>query len=193
MKRFYLLLVALFFAFRSMASIYPEVLFENSLMPKSYHYSHAFYQGGSWISQMNGHLPVSDSIFFTPGNALMLHYVSADKGQWEATIRFRNDEGYLAKNGDVLMLKLFVASDGDRSALPSIQVMQGEKASSELALSSYISEYADHSWLSIAIPLEDLGGLDPQAPVSSLVLKQGGNHDNKEHMMFVDQIEFLPA
>ncbi|GAA4781187.1 hypothetical protein GCM10023231_05730 [Olivibacter ginsenosidimutans] len=162
-------------------------------MPKSYYYSESTFEGKSWINHMNGHLPVSDSIFFTPGNALLLQYISSKDGQWSTNIRYDNDNGYLAKNGDLLTFKLFATSGTSKAELPQVQLMQGENISHEINIQSYLlTNYQENTWLSVAIPLKDIGHLDAQAPISSLQFKQA-SADGKEHRIFIDQIEFLPA
>jgi len=190
-KRYFFLLI-LFHFFQLEASTYPEVLFDNSLMPKSYYYSESSFNGNSWINHMNGHLPVSDSVFFTPGNALQLNYISGNNGVWNANIYYNNDNGYLAKRNDILVFKLFSLSGTSIEELPLIQLMQGESRSSDVNIKRYISNFQDNTWVSVAIPLKDIGNIDEQAPISSMVFKQGAN-DGKEHQLFVDQIEFLPA
>ncbi|MDM8176168.1 hypothetical protein QT327_17740 [Olivibacter sp. 47] len=63
MNKIYFFLLAILLSIQAEASNYPEVLFENSLMPKSYYYSQSSFAGNSWINHMNGHLPVVDSVF----------------------------------------------------------------------------------------------------------------------------------
>lgn len=192
MNKRYFFLFALFPFFQVSASTYPEVLFDNSLMPKSYYYSESSFEGTSWINHMNGHLPVSDSIFFTPGNALLLHYVSGNGGSWRTKIYYNNDDGYLAKDNDVLVFKLFSVSGTTKENLPIVVLTQGENNSEEINMQRYVSNFQDNTWISVAIPLKDIGNLDKQAPINSLVFKQGAS-DGKEHTVFIDQIEFMPA
>src|ERR1700760_3396032 len=67
--------------------------FVNSIMPGNYFYSDASYQSPSWIKNTNNKLPVDDKIFFTPGNALQLDYISADKGSWAADVLYHEIRG----------------------------------------------------------------------------------------------------
>lgn len=193
MNKIYFCFFSLLICQQLNASTYPEVLFENSLMPKSYYYSISTFEGKSWINHMNGHLPVSDSIFFTPGNALLLNYISSEDGMWSTNIRYDNDNGYLPKSEDLLTFKLFATSGTNKTELPQVQLMQGENLSQALNIQTYLSSnYQENTWLSVAIPIKDIGNLDAQAPISSLQFKQGST-DGKEHRVFVDQIEFLPT
>jgi len=192
MNKIYFSLLALFLVFQVKASNYPEVLFENSLLPKSYYYSQSTFEGKSWINHMNGHLPVSDSVFFTPGNALLLNYISGNGGLWSTTIHYSNDYGYLVKTGDMLVFKLFAASNTEKTELPQVQLMQGENPSEGISLQPYLSNYQENTWLSVAVPLKEIHGLDGRAPITSIVFKQAAS-DGKEHRIFIDQIEFLPG
>lgn len=187
-----LFLLLMLIGLRASASSYPEVLFENSLMPKSYFFSESNASGDSWINHMNGHLPVSDSVFFTPGNALLLNYVSGTTGEWKTIIHHNNELGYLARKNDILTFKIFAAGDTKIAELPLIQIMQGENVSQQINLQKYIGNYQDNTWLSIAIPIKDIENLDEQAPISGVMFNQGAN-DGKEHHLFIDQIEFLPS
>ncbi|WP_134090803.1 glucoamylase family protein [Olivibacter sp. XZL3] len=193
MNKIYFFLLATFFSIQAAASNYPEVLFENSLMPKSYYYSQSSFEGNSWINHMNGHLPVADSIFFSPGNSLLLDYVSGNAGEWRSVVHYSNDYGYLPKSNDLLHFKIFVSSATSKSELPIIQLMQGENLSDEVKLQAFIGNYQDNVWLSLAIPLKEIGNLDSQAPINGIVFKQGADRDGKEHRLFLDQIEFLPS
>ncbi|MEH6306967.1 glucoamylase family protein [Olivibacter sp. CPCC 100613] len=192
MNKIYFFLLAFLLSIQAEASNYPEVLFENSLMPKSYYYSQSSFQGNSWINHMNGHLPVADSVFFTPGNSLMLNYISGNSGEWQSAIHYSDDYGHLPKNNDLLIFKIFVSSATAKAELPSIQLAQGENISEEIKVEAFVKNYQDNAWLSIEIPLKDIGNLDNQAPISSIIFKQGANRDGKEHRLFIDQIEFLP-
>jgi hypothetical protein len=51
------------------------------------------YTSPSWIKNSNNKLPVDDKTFFTPGNALQLHYVSAENGAWNADIMYHEIRG----------------------------------------------------------------------------------------------------
>ncbi|QNL47688.1 hypothetical protein H8S90_12690 [Olivibacter sp. SDN3] len=180
------------FLFQARGETYPEVLFDNSVMPKSYFYSQSTFSGDSWINSMNGHLPVSDTVFFTPGNALLLNYVSGTEGLWQAEINYRGESGYSFNKNDILIFKIFASADTEVNELPGIQLKQGENRSQLISLQKYITNYQDNTWLSIMIPVKDIDNLDENASITSILFEQE-NNDGKEHHVFIDQIEFLPA
>src|SRR5688500_2642794 len=97
MKKIYLLLqlcgVSISEPLYTQEPLHEKIFFANSLMSKNFFYSEATYTSPSWIKNERQKLPVTNTIFFTPGNALELHYTSADKGRWEAKIFYRPARG----------------------------------------------------------------------------------------------------
>jgi len=99
MQRFiYILLVLFYLPHLSMADSYPEVIFDNSLVNGSYAKSAVQYSGDSWVENVNRRLLVSDTLFFTPGNALSLKYISAPNGSWRARINYNRQKNYYRFN-----------------------------------------------------------------------------------------------
>src|SRR5690606_34997145 len=85
------------------ADTYPEVLFENSALAGNYAYSRVEYEGQSWVGNVAGRLPVSDSVFFTPGNALSLMYTASAEGSWKVGVFYpSNARYYTARESDRL-------------------------------------------------------------------------------------------
>ena len=175
----------------SMAGTYPEVLFENSALPHNYSESKVKYTGDSWIKNLKKHLPVSDSIYFTPNNALSLNYISAPGGTWEAEI-FYPDTYYAASNS-VLIFKLYIQSNTDAHQLPKIQLSKADSTvSSDIQIHNFVSAIQENMWLSVEIPLSKIQGLSGNAGISSIKFIQQGE-DGNEHQLYVDQIEILPS
>src|SRR5690606_3415704 len=67
---------------------YPEVLFSNSVLSGNFGHSLISYSGFSWVENVKGRMPLSDTLFFTPGNSLSLKYTSSIQGHWEASVNF---------------------------------------------------------------------------------------------------------
>lgn len=175
------------------ADTYPEVLFENSVLSGNYAYSQVDHSAGSWVENVSGKLPVSDSIFFTPGNALSLKYMSVANGMWRVEINYPpSSRHYQPKTDDVLTFKLFVASSTGVAALPRLRLTQKDKASAPIDIAKYISEFQPNMWLNVRVPLKDVPGVDPEIPVYGVQFQQG-EADNGTHWLYLDQIEFLPA
>jgi len=93
----------------SIADTYPEVVFDNSLSKGSYARSKVSYSGDSWVENVKMQLLVSDTLFYTPGNALSLKYNSSATGNWEANIQYsRQKYNYQYNNADYLNLRIYV-------------------------------------------------------------------------------------
>lgn len=175
----------------SSGETYPEVLFENSALPHNYSESKVNYTGDSWIKNLKKHLPVSDSIYFTPNNALALNYISAPGGMWEAEILY--PDKYYASNNSVLIFKLYIHSNTSAQELPKIQLIQADSAASnDIQIQSFVGTVQENMWLSVEIPLSKIKGLSGNAGISSIKFVQQGE-DGKEHQLYVDQIEILPT
>ncbi|WP_176146152.1 glucoamylase family protein [Parapedobacter luteus] len=180
-------------AFSAIAETYPEVLFENSVLPGSYAYSQVHYEGGSWMENVGGRLPVSDSVYFTPGNALSLKYTASPEGHWYAQIDYPNSSNhYQPKADDVLTFKLFVASDTESGALPRIALRQKDTLSNFIDLAKYVVDFQQNMWLNVRLPLRVIGGLRMDEAIDGVRFSQGTG-DNGTHWLYIDQIEFLPA
>ncbi|WP_353195435.1 glucoamylase family protein [Parapedobacter defluvii] len=175
------------------ADTYPEVLFENSILNGNYAYSQVNHEAGSWVENVSGKLPVSDSVFFTPGNALSLKYISVANGAWCVQVNYPPGSRYYQfRANDVLTFKLFVASNTAINALPHVRLTQKDKTSVAVDLAKYITDFQSNMWLNVQIPLHDIQGLNADTPVYGMQFLQGEATEGT-HWLYVDQIEFLPA
>jgi len=173
------------------AETYPEVLFENSILPNSYSNSKVSYSGDSWIKNLRKRLPVSDSIYFTPNNALSLNYISAQQGQWQGDVLY--SENYYAPRNSVLVFKMYIQSSTSLDQLPAIQLIQADSTASEKVLiKDFVTNMQEDMWLSIEIPLKKINGLIDDVGISAIRFLQGA-HDGGEHQLYIDQIEILPS
>lgn len=180
--------------FSLLAESYPEVIFDNSILSGNYAKSAVRYTGKSWVENVHGKLPVSDSLFFTPGNSLSLKYRSAAGAQWTADI-YNNKQVFTYKlaSKSVLTLRLYVHSGASKATqLPHIVVKQGDVSSEPLELGNYIDRFAKHAWLTVKIPVNTLKNLQEGQPISGVQLLQG-EAASMLHELYIDQIEFLPA
>lgn len=166
-----------------------KVFFSNSRMPESYFYSEATYQSPAWILNKNHKLVVSEKNF-TPGNALLLQYISADKGSWKAKVLYRSLRGMdLFKPATQLVFRLYVESQTEAGELPSVGISgdREKEPSVFLPLQRFIETYARDRWLKVTIPLQQLGVTDVNE--INVVTFQQQSSDGKEHRILVDQLE----
>ncbi|MEC3878735.1 glucoamylase family protein [Parapedobacter sp. 10938] len=187
------LLVSCMFAVTTQAVTYPGVLFENSVLGGNYMHSNVYHDEYSWVENAAGRLPVSDSIFFTPGNSLSLKYISAGNGDWRTQITFpEGANSYLPDAGDVLTFKLYVVSHTESRVLPRMAVNQRDTVSNAFELADYIDGFRTNMWLDVRVPVTAIGGLQMGQLVDGVQLSQG-QADTATHWLYIDQIEFVSA
>lgn len=181
---------------RAQEPLYDQSIFENSPMRDFYYYSRTQYQSPSWIKNRQEKIPVNDSLFFTPGNALELYYTNAGKGYWKATIEKKTGRGQdQVRSGSFLRMKIFVQTAFTPAGeLPCVQVgLQDKSVSDSVPLARFIQGYGTGKWLSVSIPLFNFNLAYPtEARVAAVHFIQQGT-DGKEHHLVVDQIQVLPA
>lgn len=178
------------------AQTYPEVWFENSGLPIRYSNSATSYEGNSWIKNIKKQIPVSESVFFTPNNALELNYTSAKDGNWTADIFYQRTGDFRIDEGTILTFKFFVQSDTDSGELPAIEIRQAHPSGDSVSrvgsmpLKRFIKKLERNKWMTIYVPLKVLGMDDPDQEIESIRFSQSAK-DGKRHVVFVDQIEVL--
>jgi hypothetical protein len=176
---------------------YDQVFFSNSRMPGNYFYSTTAYQAPSWIKNIKNKLPVDAGHFFTPGNSLELRYTNGRTGKWNAVIRRPEWRGQtFIKIGNTVFLRLFIpVGTTSNVELPAIQLAKKDSLfSNSLPLSSYIQTITANTWITVAIPLQDFKDLRYSTPIEIVYINFSQNStDGKEHVIYVDDIEILPA
>ncbi|MBD1421457.1 glucoamylase family protein [Sphingobacterium chuzhouense] len=196
MKQFYLFVLVLAGIIgileKGYADTYPEVVFDNSLVKGVYAKSKVSYEGRSWVENLNHHLLVSDTLFFTPGNALSLQYKSAADGDWQVDLQYsRQKLNYQVEHSDQLVLKLFIKSASTKANnLPKISIRQKQSETNQLELASYIKNLDHNKWIDVRIPIADFKNLHTKESITTLRFAQNGV-DGEMHYLFIDQVEFL--
>jgi len=188
---FYLLLSFIIIG-ASRADTYPGVLFENSIVSGNYMNSRVYHDDRSWVENVTGRLPVSDSIFFTPGNSLSLKYTSAENGSWETQVTFSETATrYAPDKADVLTFKLYVVSDMLSEMLPRLALRHNDTVSRVLELADYIDDFRTNMWLDVRVPVNAFG-VPNEGAIDGIQLSQGQT-DTNTHWLYLDQIEFVSA
>jgi hypothetical protein len=173
--------------------LHDKALFENSLMDKSYFHTQVEYSGASWVKNIQGKLPVSDAIFFTPGNALELQFVSSPKGKWTAAVQYHQLRGIDDfKDADQLSFWLF-ARQGNQQSLPLVSLNLGNRHSEKIKLDNYITDFKADTWTQVRIPLVAFSKSGVRSvEVQGIEFSQNGMLSSEGHL-YLDQIEILPA
>lgn len=194
--KFLIIFVSVFFHAIAFADDYPEVLFGNSTMRGNYGYSLVSYSGYSWVENVKGQVPLSDSVSFTPGNALSLKYTSSIRGHWEMSVFYPDNRSYLLPStAGWLSFRVRSMAENGVVSWPFLALLQGDSCTHKVSIASYIVDEATHgAWLEVAIPLHAFGNLDRQTAVNGVTFYQG-RPTGKEALnhLLIDQIEFTPS
>lgn len=172
--------------------LYDYTFFTNSRMRGNYFFSKTSAQSPSSIINDKERLPVSEKIFHTPGNALKLEYTNGKKGKWNVAI-YRED---LRGQDHFKAVKFFTFS-----IYPTAHTIQPEFPSfcfiyKDSTLSKEITFATDavNAWSSINIHAGSLNSTGYKIPGDVIGVKFSQNgEDGNRHIMYIDDIEFLPA
>lgn len=191
----YVLLVFTLIASINMAAQeyqYTCTFFTNSPMTGDYFFSRTSGTGKSYISNLNGKLPVSELFFHTPGNALQLQYQNAGGGKWQAAVYRSEKRGMeFFKTAAFLSCWIFNTSATDDKELPLVQLM---KADSSLTEAFPVKAPINH-WQRLLIPVTAIEKFNPAKPeeIIGIVFSQQGNTNGIQQTIYVDDIEFVTS
>ena len=181
---------------------YRHVIFDNSLTPDSYFYSHGQASGQSYLEELNGRLPVETITFLTPPNAIRLQWQSAPNGGWAAEVNaavIRNRlPGLTGKN---LFFWIYSPQDIPAADLPKVVLSNGRGGlqvaefpasfSTPLELGKYSGDVPAARWVQVRIPLADCrtASIYPFKPeyVENITFQQG-RADDVRHKLLLDEI-----
>lgn len=193
MKRISLFSLALLTATIARSAEPPQdyTVFVNSRMNGSYFFSHASASGASSVEHTEGRLPVSETIFNTPGNALRLTYTNGANGNWNAAVirpRLRGIDQFNRANYFSCWLYSPVALN---AGLPSVRLMYRD---STFSPKGTLLPVAAGKWQRFVLPVGALGVEDPARirDVVAVVFSQQGK-DGKKHTLYVDDILFCSS
>jgi len=177
---------------------YRHIIFDNSLESDAYYYSDGRASSPSTLELLNGKLPVSRGVFFTPANALRLNWRSAPDGGWEASIRamnFRNRE--MKFDGDTLYFWCFSEQEIAGDKLPLIRLSDANQTFSRaLEIGKFQSSIPARKWVQVGIPLSEFltGSIHPFEPNSTVKVTFSQNAaDAAEHTLIVDDFKIDAA
>lgn len=172
---------------------YKHTLFDNSLEPDAYYYSSGKATSPSTLELVNGKLPVSRDLFYTPPNALRLKWRSLPDGGWEAgisAINFRNRE--IDFQGDSLYFWCFSPEGIAASDLPLVEISDtGGNFSISLPMGKVLRGLSPGKWVQVQIPLEEFktGSIHEleRHRLTNVVFIQN-QADSVEHTLIIDEV-----
>ena len=139
--------------------LYDYILFTNSQMTGNYFFSKTSSQSPSFIKNENERLPVTNTFFHSPGNALKLEYINGKKGNWKATIfkeSLRSQDHF--KPAQYFSFSIYNPSlHFNLKSLPVFQLMLNDSTLSD----KYNFELTrSNSWETIYIPVSSFKGIN---------------------------------
>jgi hypothetical protein len=192
------ILAVSFFAttLQGQSDYYRHIFFDNSLTSDTYYYSSAEANGQSFVEQKSSRLPVENTIFLTPPNALRLQWQSAPDGGWEAEIRlmtFRNRPPEML--GHNLYFWCYAPQAIAAADLPMIVLATSREAfpagfTAPLPMGKFSGHIPAGKWMRVRIPFSALQSasiydLRPQL-VQNIIFHQGIS-DNALHTLILDE------
>lgn len=177
---------------------YDYIFFENSLMKGDHFYSEARYTSPSWLENSRHHLPVTDAVSFTPGNALKLTYVSAPGGDWYGEIQYCPVRGNdFFREPSTLSMQVRLEESMNLAALPTLAIRYADSTYTQTVnLRDYLKNTHPGKWHTVSIPLKELGIKavnDGNIKNLAAVALRPGVADGNEYTIYLDDIELLPA
>jgi exo beta-1,2-glucooligosaccharide sophorohydrolase (non-reducing end) len=169
---------------------YTYTLFSNSAMSGDYFFSKTTSSGGSSIKNINSKLPVSETIYHTPGNSIELTYKNAKAGNWKAIIYRQEKRGMdHFKKAEFLSFWIYRPYPLE---LPVFQLMRKD---SSLTKKFHINITQYNQWKRVIIPLASIKnpGIIGPDDIIGIVFSQMSKDESRENSIYIDDIEMLPA
>ena len=193
-----LLLAALFFlSISTFAQSYDHhVAFDNSLPSGSLYGSHAEAVAPSQLEIVDGKIPVDESHFISPPNALRLKWQSATGGEWGTAIDVHNGWGRVDFEGDTLCFWIYSEDEITHGSSPRISLRDsnGMGVPDKLLIGD-LKVLPAKKWVRMQIPFSAFSSptkntsdsiFDPKK-LNGISIYQGLD-DNKPHTVYIDEI-----
>src|SRR6267142_6704858 len=199
-----LLLSALFVTPASHASTeyYRHTFFDNSLTKDSYFYSSGNASAPSSLKLQKDKLPIENTIFLTPPNALRLEWQSQPGGSWEAEVHIVNFRNRLPElSGGNLYLWVYAPQAIPAADLPRVVLSNAREGlqvaefpgsfTDPLSLGKFAGDLPAGRWVQVRIPLSEfrtasIYDFRPQQLQSIIFLQ--GPADGVRRTLIVDEI-----
>jgi len=171
---------------------YDYNFFTNSPMAGNYFFSKSASGGGSTLKNSGGKLPVSETIFHTPGNALELQYQNVAGGNWQANVYYQEKRGIdHFKKATFLSFWILAPSSTIGNELPVVQLMAKD---SSLSSPHPLTAGKADKWQQVIVPLSSFKYFDTGTVENciAIVFSQSQKETGNKQTIFIDDIEFLP-
>ena len=172
--------------------LYDYNFFANSRMEGDYFFSKASNIRPSVIKNKTGKLPVSKTIFHTPGNSLELQYKNHEDGQWQVVVYKQETRGQdHFKKSDRLSFWIYNSSGSVRQQdLPKVGLMMKDStATNGVAFKTGKVK----TWEQVVIPLNLFQNVNANKPenIMGVVFTQKSFSGASQQTIYIDDIELL--
>ena len=180
-----------------------HVVFDNSLPSGSFYDSHTELVAPSQFEIVDGKIPVDETHFLSPPNALRLKWQSATGGDWGAGLKVHENYGRIDLEGDTLAYWLYSEDELTPGSSPrvSLRDANGNGLPDKLLIGD-LKVLPAKKWVHMRIPFTAFSSptkdtsdrnFDPKK-LSGIYIFQGLD-DNKPHTVYLDEIsvESAPA
>jgi hypothetical protein len=173
-----------------------HVAFDNSLADKSFYYSHGSSLAPSRLELVNGKVPVNDTYFVSPPNALRLTWESRWGGDWDVNLQLRRGYGGVDFAGHALFFWCYSESglSADESPRIYLRDTNGE-GTTAIPLLGSLTQIPARQWVRVRLPFDSFKGITNDtrdvrfAPsrLADVAIVQGLD-DGKPHTLYIDEI-----
>ena len=163
--------------------------FQNSPMKGDYFFSKTISSGDSFIDNKQGKLPVSSTVFHTPGNSIELNYMNTKSGSWSASI-YRQEIRGMDNFKAASHLSFWIFNPSDLTTVKDLPTIQLMRKDSSLTKKQYISELPVAKWHQIMLSLKSFSNSseNPSDTYIAVIFSQQ-NTINQQHILFIDDVE----
>lgn len=170
--------------------------FDNSLPSGSLYGSRAESVAPSRLDVVDGKLPVDETHFISPPNALRLKWQSATGGDWNVALEVRTGYGRVDFEGDSLFFWCYSETEITRDESPRILLRDSNGVGTPtILLIGDLQTLPARKWVRMRLPFSSFvsptkytndQSFDPHK-LSGIVIVQGLD-DNKPHTLYIDEI-----
>ncbi len=170
--------------------------FDNSLPSGSFYDSHTEAVSPSTLDVVDGKLPVDETRFISPPNALRLKWQSATGGDWHVALEVRSGYAREQWQGDSLFFWCYSETELSRAQSPRILLQDSEgHGTPAILLIGDLEKIPAKKWIRLRLPFSSF--VSPVKNTSDHVFQPGKLHhigvvqgldDNQPHTLYIDDI-----
>jgi exo beta-1,2-glucooligosaccharide sophorohydrolase (non-reducing end) len=173
-----------------------HVAFDNSLPSGSLYGSNAEVIPPSQLDAVDGKLPVDESHFISPPNALRLKWQSATGGDWNVSLEMHGGWGRVDFSGDSLNFWAYSETEITRAQSPRIALRDSNGVGTpDTLLIGDVQTFPAKKWVRVRLPFSKFSSqtrntsdqnFDPKK-LNRVTIVQGLD-DNQPHTLYIDEI-----